>query len=138
MAAVLREATECPVGLRASGELCVQCRQFLSLTLALSLITLFCSWLSDLCPQLKNTHHCLTFTGNKINSGLPPWDKVLFFSGISSLPLCYQITFNALKLSWASLTLLWLGGLAGGTVKTGRTDNKLALFSVAGCLNACL
>lgn len=91
-------------------------------------------WLSDLWPQLKKTPYRLTFTGNKINSRLAPWDKVLLFSGISSLCPGYQITFNASKLSMVYLTLLWLGYLAGGTAKIGRTEDKLVLFSVAGCL----
>lgn len=90
--AVFTKATEFPAGLCASGELRVQYRQFLSLTRSHSLsYNHFCAWLSDLWPQLKNTHHHLTFRSNKITSRLAPLDKVVLFSRISSLPPCYQI-----------------------------------------------
>lgn len=94
----------------------------------------FPAWTTDLWPQLKNTHNRLTFTGNEINSRFAPWDKVLLFSGNSSLPSRYQITFNAFKHSVASLTLVVLGGLAGSLFKTEKKGDPMALFSVAGCL----
>lgn len=94
----------------------------------------FCAWSTDLWPQLENTHHHLTFTGNKINNRLPPWDKVLLFSESSSSPPCYHITFNAFKLSWASLALVLLGGLSGGAAKAGRTGGGLIGFILSGWL----
>lgn len=97
----------------------------------------FCAWSTDLWPQLKNTHHRLTFTGNKINNRLAPWDKVLLFSESSSLPPCYHITFNAFKLSWASLALVLLGGLSGGAAKAVRTGGGLIGWFYSQWLVAC-
>lgn len=90
--AAFSKATKCPAGLCASGELCVQYRRFLTL----SLIILVRGWLSDLWPQLQNVQHRLTFRGKKITSGLAPLDEGVLFSGISSLPPCYY-TFNVLN-----------------------------------------
>lgn len=59
---------------------------------------------------------------------------MLLFRGINSLASCYQIALSAFKLSWASLTLVLLGGLAEGTIKAERVVDSLVLFSVAAYL----
>lgn len=59
---------------------------------------------------------------------------MLLFRGITLLASCYQIALSAFKLSWSSLPLVLLGGLAGGTIKAERTVVLLVLCSVAACL----